>query len=317
MGKEPLRPLVAEENIKEFGSLELAAEVSKPNLAAKWFKEEKQVFEDTRHQILIDGKIQKLIISDLQMEDAGLYTLKVGFLESTFPVKVNASPAAVVAPLRPISDAPLVEGRLATLAVALNKAAAEAETQWFKDGVQIDLERDKEKFEVVDEGRIQKLLVKDLDLEDGGEYKMTKGQITSKAIINVKEGPIEICKPPRPASGSQIVEGGEVTMEASVTTKRAQGFWLKDGVTVKEGEKYKIAKNAKAHTLTVRELTSSDSGRYTFCIDQGERNPHVKASTNLLVKTKVPILDPEMFKAAVHVADRQKVEAFTAVAKEA
>ena len=39
---------------------------------------------------------------------------------------------------------------------------------------------------MIDEGRIQKLLVKDLDLEDGGEYKMTKGQIVSKAIINVK-----------------------------------------------------------------------------------------------------------------------------------
>ena len=40
--------------------------------------------------------------------------------------------------------------------------------------------------QAVDEGRIQKLLVKDLDLEDGGEYKMSKGQIVSKAIINVK-----------------------------------------------------------------------------------------------------------------------------------
>merc|ERR1712142_1049114 len=295
------------------------AELSKPNMAAKWFRDDKQIFEDTRHKLSIEGKTQKLIISDLQMEDSGLYTLKAGDLESACQIQVNASPVAVVAPLRPISDAPLVEGRLATLAVALNKAAEEAETLWFKNGVEIDVQRDKEKFEVIDEGRIQKLLVKDLDLEDGGEYKMTKGEMVSKAIIDIKEGPIEICKPPRLTAGSQTLEGNDVTFEASVTTKRAQGMWLKDGTQIHEGDKYKFGKTGKAHALTVCNLASTDSGRYTFCIDEGERNPHVKASTNLMVKSKPGAinLDPATFKAAVDVADKQKREAFAAVAREA
>ena len=43
----------------------------------------------TLPQIVIDGKTQKLLISDLQMEDAGLYTLKAGDLESACQVTVN------------------------------------------------------------------------------------------------------------------------------------------------------------------------------------------------------------------------------------
>ena len=40
-------------------------------------------------QLSIEGKTQKLIISDLQMEDSGLYTLKAGDLESACQIQVN------------------------------------------------------------------------------------------------------------------------------------------------------------------------------------------------------------------------------------
>ena len=61
-------------------------------------------------------------------------------------------------------------------------------------------------------------------------------------IYLITEGPIEICKPPRLTAGSQTLEGSDVTFEASVTTKRAQGMWLKDGTQIHEGDKYKFGK---------------------------------------------------------------------------
>jgi hypothetical protein len=48
--KETLRPLAAED-MKEFGQVTLSSEVSKSNMAVKWFKDERSIYEDTRHQV--------------------------------------------------------------------------------------------------------------------------------------------------------------------------------------------------------------------------------------------------------------------------
>merc|ERR1719334_2801000 len=64
-------------------------ELSKGDAVITWLKDGKEIKLSDHFQLSIDGKIQRLMIYNCQMEDAGVYKAVVGKTESTASLQVE------------------------------------------------------------------------------------------------------------------------------------------------------------------------------------------------------------------------------------
>lgn len=50
-------------------------ELSKPDMVAKWFRDGKPLGESDKYQMVVDGTVHKLVITDVDGEDEGDYSI--------------------------------------------------------------------------------------------------------------------------------------------------------------------------------------------------------------------------------------------------
>lgn len=71
-----MHPL-GDQNIDEGQTATFECEVNKDDAMVKWFYEGREINEDERYQVLIEGKVHKLIVKDAILSDAGEIMAKV------------------------------------------------------------------------------------------------------------------------------------------------------------------------------------------------------------------------------------------------
>ena len=79
---EWLKPL-GDQDIMESQTAILETEVNLPNKEGKWLKNGKPVKAGGRFEIIMDGCIHSLVISDAQLDDEAEYTLVIGDKQTT------------------------------------------------------------------------------------------------------------------------------------------------------------------------------------------------------------------------------------------
>lgn len=67
----------------------LECELSRPGLKVDWFKDNKKVRQDDKHEIHTDGKIQRLVIHKLAAEDIGTYKVEYNMLSTSAKLTVD------------------------------------------------------------------------------------------------------------------------------------------------------------------------------------------------------------------------------------
>eukprot|EP00066_Takifugu_rubripes_P030013 XP_011619279.1 PREDICTED: obscurin-like [Takifugu rubripes] len=160
-------------------------------------------------------QVMTLTIKRLEEKDTDMYTCDVGTAKSMAKVTVNALPANFIEELK---NQERNKGETAQLCCKLSKPAP---VQWMKGSEYL---RPGEKYEMKQRETLCELLIKDLKMEDGGEYSCVCRDQKTSAVVKVN-APLPIFT--RKLEGQEAEEGESVTLCCELSESGVPVEWKK------------------------------------------------------------------------------------------
>uniref|UniRef100_A0A6I8NAP6 Uncharacterized protein n=1 Tax=Ornithorhynchus anatinus TaxID=9258 RepID=A0A6I8NAP6_ORNAN len=179
--QEGLRDAAAEEGAAVTLRCQLSAAAVAAAAPVEWRKGGRLLEPGPKYQLRRDGAVAELVIRELDARDAGRYSCVCGDQDTTANVAVTAPARHFTEELR-AAEAP--ERGSATLRCELARAGARLE--WHRERTVL---APGPKYAMRQEGRRAELVVRDLELGDGGPYTCVCGDQTSTAVLTVKGSP--------------------------------------------------------------------------------------------------------------------------------
>ncbi|XP_018359776.1 PREDICTED: muscle M-line assembly protein unc-89 isoform X3 [Trachymyrmex cornetzi] len=236
-----------------------------PKPSVHWFLGDVEITEKrTEYTRVEEGDNYKLIIKELKTELKGHYTCKVeneyGENSSSSNLTVNTRPKL----LKKLADQRLKEGETLQLTFEVS-ATPDPEVKWYKDGeevtadARIKITRDSQRSESYD------LTVTLLKGSDGGLYEVRAenelGYVTSKSKVIVLTPPHVVSTD---LTDRMIFETQNTKFEVKATgLPRPDAKWLKDGKTLRSGERIRITTSGESYELDLSKATLEDEGLYS------------------------------------------------------
>jgi titin len=176
-----VKPLDNQE-VVEKQTATFACTLNKPRLKVTWYRGDTKLTETDRIQFAQEGKVYKLMISNAQLDDKSSYGIKVDDVESKAQLNVKDAPNKVKTT---ISDKDAVEeDDVAFFEIELVKQIKETDPiKWTFNGRRVDLKGNK--YAVEARGNKSKLLIKNIRLEDEGNYTVEVNNSSSTATLTV------------------------------------------------------------------------------------------------------------------------------------
>ncbi|XP_059126628.1 obscurin [Peromyscus eremicus] len=254
---KPLQNLKVEEG----STARLQCELSVPNAAVVWSKGGLELQADARREPRQQGCAAELLLRDVRREDAGEYSCSCGSQTTSATLVVTAAPVRF---LRELQAQEVDEGTTAHLHCELSQAAASVE--WRKGSLQLF---PCAKYQMVQEGTMAALLVREVEQEDAGEYICDAGHTQSVARLSVR------APKPKFKTGLQSTEqeaGGVARLccQLSEAEPGAPVQWLKEGVELRMGPKYEMRRQGATCELLIHGLETKDTGEYA-CVVGGQK----------------------------------------------
>ncbi|XP_010078143.1 PREDICTED: obscurin, partial [Pterocles gutturalis] len=235
----------------EGGTAALHCELTKP-AAVEWKKGQEMLKASSKYKMSQDGAVAKLIIHELDVEDAGDYTCVCGEQQTTATLTVNALPVVFKQPLQ---NKESEEGSTATFCCELSKPNAAVE--WRKGGVGL---QPSQKYEMRQRECLVELLIHNLKLEDTGEYSCDTGDQETKASLNVKALPALFKKE---LKDKEAEEGAAVKFQCELTKDNATVEWRKGTMELFPCAKYEIKLSGRTAELVIHNVEPEDASDYT------------------------------------------------------
>lgn len=179
-----IKRLPPQSETQEYAQMELECEIEDPDAICEWYFDGKKVEASAdKYSIVENGTIRKLIIKNINpFKDPGRYECKCGF-------NVTATQLFVREALKftkELADIEGVEESDFEFVVALNKE--DQRLKWYRANRQIvPGEMKFERYAIMQIGKEHKLLVKNLDLKDAGDFEAKIDFITTKCKFTVRE----------------------------------------------------------------------------------------------------------------------------------
>lgn len=247
-------------SIEESQTLTLECETSH-YVSTKWYHNDKELTGMDHRVVVQQDKIHKLIIRDTNLRDAGTYkcTIKGHSTNSTVEV-LERKPEFV----RMLQDYEAKEEEVAILEVELSSEAAEV--VWLKDNEPIQEVKDKIQF--VREGRIRKLVIRQVSVHDEGDYTCVLDDYQEcSAELTVIELPPQIITKMEDLT---IAEGEKATFNIELTKGDAWVRWYKNGVELQFSDHIQLSIDGKKQKLKIYKTTSEDAGEYSCKVGDQE-----------------------------------------------
>ncbi|XP_009082964.1 PREDICTED: obscurin, partial [Acanthisitta chloris] len=259
--KRALKDLEAVEN----GTAALHCELTKPAVV-EWKKGQELLKASSKYKMSQDGAVVKLIIHELDVEDAGNYTCVCGDQQTTATLRVNALPALFKQELQ---NTEAEEGGTATLKCELTKLKAPVE--WRKGDITLYPGL---KYEMKQQGSTAELVIYDLELDDSGMYTCDSGHQQTTAVLTVHALPVTF---KQPLQNKQSEEGSTVTFCCELSKPSAEVEWRKGGMGLQPSQKYEMRQRECLVELLIHNLKLEDTGEYSC--DTGDQE--TKAALNV------------------------------------
>ncbi|XP_078029538.1 obscurin [Epinephelus lanceolatus] len=240
----------------EGDSVTLHCELSKPGVPLEWRKGELGLCPCAKYDIRQTGHLATLIIHDLDPEDAGCYTCDTGDRQSTAQLAVKAQPVLFKIQLQ---NRELQEGDSACLRCETTKPGASV--VW-RCGDRVLASNSK--YHLKQEGTTVELVIYKLQGADSGEYSCDTGSQRTSAVLTVQEVEVNILKF---LESCVVYEGEDVRFECRVSHEEAPlAQWKLQDVPLQNNEMNLIKSEGRVHSLTLRGVTTADSGIVTFSV---------------------------------------------------
>ncbi|KAL1023125.1 hypothetical protein UPYG_G00036690 [Umbra pygmaea] len=266
--EEELQAVEAEEG----GTAFLFCELSKPRVSVQWRKGRLSLRPNRKYQMKQDGCVFQLHILDLKQEDSGSYTCQAGILETTASVSVKAK----VLIEKNLQDTVIMEGETATLSCTTSDLTTLV--SWRCNSMPL---LNGDKFEMRKEGKLNLLLIHNVDPDDSGMYRCDTGDMQSCAKLTVNE------RPPYFEEELQAVEaeeGGTAFLFCELSKPRVSVQWRKGRLPLRSNRKYQMKQDGCVFQLHILDLEQEDSGSYTCQAGNVETTASVSVKAKVLIE---------------------------------
>ncbi|XP_058481105.1 obscurin [Solea solea] len=237
----------------------LSCEVADTKTEVKWYKDGKLLTSSKTIHAESKGKSRQLVIDSVEKKDAGDYICEVGTEKLGFTIhvaEIQAKPA--------FSNKESIQKEVkATLSqkatMSCEVADTSTEVKWYKDGKLLPSTKT---IHAESKGKARQLVVEKIEKKDAGEYICEAG--TEKLVFKLQVTDVAVKFQKRPVKDTCTVQASElIVLTTELTTESGSVKWYRDGVEVKEGNKYEMKKDGRSRSLIVKSTESKDSGTYT------------------------------------------------------
>ncbi|XP_078120450.1 LOW QUALITY PROTEIN: obscurin [Sander vitreus] len=240
----------------ETESVTLHCELSKPGVPLEWRKGQLGLCPCAKYEIRQTGHLASLVIHDVDPEDAGSYTCDTGVCQSIAQLAVKAQPVLFKTLLQNLERQ---EGESASLRCETTKPGANV--VW-RCGDRVLASSSK--YHLKQEATIVELVIYKLQGADSGEYSCDTGNQRTSAVLTVQEVEVNILKF---LESCVVYEGEDVRFECRVSHEKAPlAQWKLQDVPLQNNEMNLIKSEGRVHSLTLRGVTTADSGTVTFTV---------------------------------------------------
>ncbi|XP_047188262.1 obscurin isoform X19 [Scophthalmus maximus] len=274
--KEPIHKFVKalkDSQADETSSVTLQCETAQTPSTFIWLKGHTELKAGGRYEMSQKEGVLTLTIKHVEEEDTDIYTCDVVTAKTMAKVTVKALPATFKDKLK---NQDKKEGETVTLCCELSKHATDV--QWKKGS---EILKAGEKYQMKQKDTSVELQVRDLKVEDSGEYFCVCGDQKTSATVKVNALPPTF---KQKLESQEAEEGASVTLHCELSKPGVPVEWKKGGQVLMSAEKYQMKQKASVNELLISKVVPEDSGDYScVCGDQ-------KTTASLKIKAAAPVL---------------------------
>uniref|UniRef100_A0A3P8UGP9 Immunoglobulin superfamily member 22 n=1 Tax=Cynoglossus semilaevis TaxID=244447 RepID=A0A3P8UGP9_CYNSE len=230
--------------------------INYPEITLSWYKGTQKLESDDKYDISISGDRHLLKIKKCQSSDQGNYRVVCGPYISSAKLTVMGQLKCLtsihssfcfseVEVEKHLKDTAGKEGQLCTLSCQLSIPNVEA--QWFKNGRKLEM-----KGRYSSEGKVHSLTVRDVQLSEAGQVKITAKDFQAEANLIVKDQDV-------------VTDAGKpiVLFVPYSAYPQAKADWLYDNQNLPQDNIYTSADRTE---YRLKDPKKSDQGRYKITI---------------------------------------------------
>ncbi|XP_057709171.1 obscurin-like protein 1 isoform X4 [Corythoichthys intestinalis] len=233
----------------------LVCELSRPNAAVNWYKDNQPIDNTERYCSEEQGVFRSLVVLSASLEDSGEYSCDAGDDKMVFHITVAEPPVRIVGNSGHPEHHILLTGEELILECEVSRS--NATVQWLWNG---DILKPDTRVKIYSHDVMRKLVLSGLQLSDSGKYVCDAGDDKLITIVEVQELPVKFLN--KKATNKILAyENESATLCAIVSRDKANVRWLKDGQLLNK-DNIHISSEGNTHKLTINPLQLSDSGDY-------------------------------------------------------
>ncbi|XP_064410578.1 obscurin isoform X29 [Latimeria chalumnae] len=218
----------------------------------KWTLKGELLQASAEVEIEQDETVHYLTFRKTNMEMTGQVQFTMGKSKSTANLTVEEP---LVKVLKQLQNITAKEKTSTTLSCELSPSRKVV--RWYKDQVPID---SSEKYRLKQEKGVMELTIHNLKPEDSGAYSCRSGSAETCATLTVEAHKVEIRKP---LEDMKTEEDSNATFSCELSHDDEEVEWYLNDTLLYSNDFNEIRKEGSRHTLTLKHLTSDDSGTIT------------------------------------------------------
>ncbi|XP_041965057.1 obscurin isoform X3 [Alosa sapidissima] len=232
----------------------LSTELMSENAIVRWFRDGVELKDCRKYDLKKEGLHCILTVNSAELKDSGTYTCQTVDDKMDFKVLVKEEHLKFSQPLE--STTAVLEGVL-SLVCQLNRP--KGHVIWRHNGIEI---KSGGRYSISTDGMRCILTVTGVSKEDDGEYSCESKDDKTSVKVNTKAP--RLVRFTSKLSDIVAVENTEGTFKCSITPADVTVKWLRNGIPLTSGPKYKIAHGGNSHSLTITNICQEDAGEISI-----------------------------------------------------
>uniref|UniRef100_A0A8V1A4K7 non-specific serine/threonine protein kinase n=1 Tax=Gallus gallus TaxID=9031 RepID=A0A8V1A4K7_CHICK len=243
----------------------LSCEVGQEKTEVKWYKEGKLITSSKKFRVESEGKLRRLVVSQVEQKDAGEYTCEAAGQKLTFKITVTEAEDAFINKEKVQKEVKAAPTENATLSCEVGQE--KTEVKWYKEGKLITSSK---KFRVESEGKLRRLVVSQVEKRDAGEYTCEAAGQKLTFKITVTEPEVVFINKEKVQKEVKAAPTENATLSCEVGQEKTEVKWYKEGKLITSSKKFRVESEGKLRRLVVSQVEKKDAGEYT-CEAAGQK----------------------------------------------